>query len=52
LRSSPEIIELRKIESMNNWIEKWDGHQPTVTMGQSGMTPMLDLSSATNADKR
>lgn len=29
-------IELRKIEFMNNWIEKWDGRQPSVTMGQSG----------------
>jgi hypothetical protein len=52
LRSSAEIIELRKIESMNNGIEKWDGHQPTVTMRQSSMPPMLDLSSVANADKR
>lgn len=52
LRSSPEIIELRKIESMNNWIEKWDGRQPSVTMGQSGVTPMLDLSSMAHGEKR
>ena len=52
LRSSPEIIELRKIESMNNWIEKWDGRQPSVTMGQGGVMPMLNLSSVANADKR
>jgi hypothetical protein len=31
LRSSPKIIELRKIESANNRIEKWDGRQSNVT---------------------
>jgi prohibitin 2 len=35
LKSSPEILELRKIEAQMAWIQKWDGKQPHISAGSN-----------------
>lgn len=46
---TPQLIELRKVETQKIAIERWDGKMPSVIMG-NGATPLLDLS--TIAPKR
>lgn len=39
---TPQLIQLRQVETQKLAIEKWDGKMPTVIMGGAG-TPLLDL---------
>ena len=40
LQITPELIQLRTVEMMNN---KWDGRLPDVIVGGSGALPMMDV---------
>jgi prohibitin 2 len=41
---TPELLELRRIDSMNNWINKWSGSLPqTMLGGDSGVIPTFSL---------
>ncbi|MBI4346915.1 MAG: prohibitin family protein [Elusimicrobia bacterium] len=45
---TPQLIELRKVETQKFAIDKWDGKLPTVMMGGAGGgTPLLDLRNLT-----
>ncbi|MBI4375838.1 MAG: prohibitin family protein [Elusimicrobia bacterium] len=41
---TPQLIQLRQVETQKLAIEKWNGQMPSVILG-SGATPLLDLSS-------
>ena len=40
---TPQLIELRRVETQKLAIDKWDGKMPAVMMGSGGATPLLDL---------
>lgn len=46
-----ELVRLRQVEALNNWIAKWDGHtMPSVVMGQGqSVIPFLTLPGTTVA---
>ena len=48
---TPQLIELRRVETQKHAIEKWDGRLPNVMLGAGGNTPLLDLSSLTTGRK-
>ena len=43
---TPQLIQLRQVETQKLAIEKWDGKMPTVIMGGNS-TPLLDLGALT-----
>jgi regulator of protease activity HflC (stomatin/prohibitin superfamily) len=43
---TPQLIQLRQVETQKLAIEKWDGRMPSVMMG-SGATPLLNLNALT-----
>jgi regulator of protease activity HflC (stomatin/prohibitin superfamily) len=43
---TPQLIQLRQVETQKFAIDKWDGKMPTVIMGGASM-PLLDLNSLT-----
>jgi len=46
-----ELVRLRQVEALNNWIAKWDGHtMPNVVMGQGqNVIPFFNLPGTTPA---
>jgi hypothetical protein len=40
---TPELLELRRIDSMNLWVSKWNGVMPQTIMGDSGVIPTFSL---------
>jgi len=48
--ATPQLVELARIDSFNNWVAKWDGKStPQVVLPDTGMIPMMDLGSITGA---
>jgi regulator of protease activity HflC (stomatin/prohibitin superfamily) len=47
---TPQLIQLRQVETQKLAIDKWDGKMPTVILGGQS-TPLLDLSGLTNRPK-
>jgi prohibitin 2 len=40
---TPELLELRRIDAMNNYIQKWNGVLPQTVLGNSGVIPTYSL---------
>ena len=44
---TPQLIQLRQVETQKLAIEKWDGRMPSVMLGSGGATPLLNLNALT-----
>lgn len=37
------MMEWERLKVQNEWVKKWNGAQPSVQLGSSGVQPLLSL---------